>query len=111
MSHQVRFYTTKSGKKVVEEFILRQDGPTIAKINRHIELLISRGPYLGLPYSRNLKQGLYELRIRGKNEVRIFYISMSSNGTIILLHAFNKRSQKIPVKELEIAKKRQKELT
>ena len=44
---------------------------------------------------------MYELRIRGKQEVRIFYTF--NRGEIILLHCFLKKSQQIPSKEIKIA--------
>lgn len=95
----------------MEDFILRQDGNVIAKFDRISDLLEEKGPDLGMPMTRNLGGGLYELRIRGKNEVRIFYIAFYDPVTIIMLHAFKKKTQKIPEKELTIARKRQKELT
>jgi len=73
-------------------------------------LLKEHGPNLGMPYSKYMKDGLYELRVRGKNEVRIFYIFQIQH-TICLLHAFKKKSQKTPPKELNIAFQRKNELT
>lgn len=106
----VKFYSKPRSDKPVEIFIESQDKPTYAKIVRLLGLLSEHGPNLGMPYSRYMRDGIYELRVRGKNEVRIFYISQIEM-TIFLLHAFNKRSQKTPDKELKIAINRKKELT
>jgi len=68
-----------------------------------IDLLERFGPHLALPHSRKIENDLWELRIRGETQVRILYTFI--NKTIVLLHVFRK-SQKIPVKELDIARDR-----
>jgi phage-related protein len=66
------------------------------------------GNALGMPHSKRLAPNLYELRIRGKEEIRILYIF--SKQTIFLIHAFKKKTQKTPQKEILIAQQRMKEL-
>lgn len=62
-----------------------------------------------MPHVKILGGGLYELRIRGKEELRIFY---SFEGrTIYLLHGLKKQTQKAPQKELDTALVRLKSLT
>ncbi len=111
MNFQVSYYQNNRGDKLVEKFILLQDETTKSKFARFVDLLEIRGPDLGMPHARNLGSGLYELRIRGKTEVRIFYIAMYDPHTVFLLHGFKKKTQKLPAKELVIARMRQKELT
>ena len=82
--------------------------PTFAKVLRTTELLEYYGPYLGMPHSKRITRVISELRIRGKIEVRILYVQ--SDRTIYLLHAFQKKSQKTPKKELKIAEARLQEL-
>ncbi|KKQ32252.1 MAG: hypothetical protein US48_C0029G0001, partial [Candidatus Levybacteria bacterium GW2011_GWA2_37_36] len=65
-------------------------------------------PYLKPPYIKKVKNKLYELRISGKVAVRIFYTI--KNGEYYLLHAFKKKSQKTPAKELKTALDRMGEL-
>jgi len=55
-------------------------------------------------------KGLFELRIRGKNVITRFFYCYRKDKIIILLHAFIKKTQKIPNKELDIAIKRKKEI-
>lgn len=106
---QILFYVTNRGEKPVETFITKQDKPTYAKIIRILELLEENGYDLGMPYAKYLLEGISELRIRGKNEIRIFYI-FSDGNNIYLIHAFKKKTQKTPRKELDIAIKRKNEL-
>lgn len=108
MTYKVFFFQTARGDYPVKDFIEEQDIPTSAKITRYINILIECGPFLKPPYSKKLRNKLYELRISGKVEVRIFYTI--SNGQYYLLHGFKKKTQKTPEKEMKIALDKQKEL-
>lgn len=110
--YEIVFYSDRRGKQPVRDFIDAQDKPTRVKFTKLFDLLQIYGPQLMMPYARNLTIGMYELRLRGKNEVRVFYISIArEQRKVVLLHAFKKRTQKLPEKELAIARVRQKELT
>ncbi|MDP1722306.1 MAG: type II toxin-antitoxin system RelE/ParE family toxin [Candidatus Gottesmanbacteria bacterium] len=108
MAWNVRFFQTTRGDYPVKKFIEEQDMPTIAKITHSIELLESYGPYLKPPYIKKLEDKLYELRISGKIAVRIFY-TMSHNA-YYLLHAFKKKTNKTPRRDLRTALDRTREL-
>ena len=107
-NYKVYFYQTKRGDQLVKEFIKKQDEATYAKILRSINLIRDNGPFLKPPYSKKIKSGIYELRIQGKESIRIFYVKFR-NG-YLLLHIFKKKSQKTPKKELRIAVDRAKEI-
>lgn len=65
---------------------------------------------LGMPLVKNVGNSIWEARSnlpRGKIS-RIFFVIY--NDTIVLLHGFIKKSQKIPQKELDLAKKRRQQL-
>ena len=68
--------------------------------------LISVIPHIkkmsGLPF--------WEIRILGKDKARIIYVSKIKDE-ILLLHAFKKKSQKTPLKDINIALKRYKQST
>jgi len=106
----VETYETQSGEKLVDEFIKKQRPQAKAKITHTIKLLKLYGNKLGLPHSKALGSGLYELRIRGREELRITYC-FGKQRTIYLLHCFKKQKQQMPPKELDIALKRMKSLT
>lgn len=73
----------------------------LAKAIRTIDLLEEFGYEFGLPHSRHLSGGRLELRVRGKREIRIFYCF--HNNKAILLHAFIKKTEQTPIKELRRA--------
>lgn len=102
----IKSFETKRGEKPVEEFVKNLDEATIAKFVHSIDLLEKHGPFLGMPHVKKLTSDLYELRIRGKQEVRIIYGFVKK--TIYLLHGFRKQTQKTPKKEIEISLSRLK---
>ena len=63
-----------------------------------------------MPYSKKITPNLYELRVLGKNNLRILYTIDSDEREIILLHAFAKKSQKLNVKDISLAESRRKRI-
>lgn len=82
----------------------------LADYARLIELLAKHGPSLRLPHSRAFGDGLFELRPRGRSGIgRAIYCFMLGRR-VVVLHAFIKKSQETPDRELRLARKRRKEL-
>lgn len=104
MEWKVVFFESRRGEKPVEEFFYNQQLQAQAKMLHLFELFKTYGSQLGMPHAKHLGLGIYELRIRGKEELRIFY--GFKQRTIYLLHAFKKQTQKTPRREFEIAKQR-----
>jgi len=84
----------------LEKFIKGLQKPAIAKVLRTIDLLEKFGEKLGSPHAKKILSRIFELRISGKQEIRIFYTFHKSQ--IFLLHGFIKKSQKTPRKELNL---------
>lgn len=101
MVWEIIVFETSGKDKPVEKFIKSLQRPAIAKVTHGISLLEKWGSQLGMPRSKRLAGNLYELRIRGNEEIRIFYTF--SGRKIYLLHAFKKKSQKTPGKEINLA--------
>lgn len=93
----------------VQKFIESLETQTIAKTLRTIDLLERFGNKLTMPHSKKISVSLFEIRMRGQQEVRIFYCF--HKGIICLLHGFIKKSQKTPNKELRSAQAKYKALT
>ncbi len=68
------------------------------------------GPNLGMPHTKAMGDGLFELRLKGKEGIaRVFYCAII-NHEIIMLHMIIKKQQKTASQELRLAKKRLKEV-
>lgn len=101
MAWVVKFFTTTRGESPVRDFIFELDEKSIAKVSSYIELLKTDGPFLKPPYIKKLENKLYELRVPGVVPIRIFYTA--HKGEYWVLHAFKKKSQKTPAKEIRTA--------
>lgn len=105
---KVYFFQTSRKHYPVKEFIENQSFSVQARINKSIRLLVNHGPFLKPPYIKKLDHNLYELRIKTQIAIRIFY--SPKNNCYYLLHAFKKKSQKTPSRELKVALDRIKQL-
>lgn len=75
-----------------------------------VELLAEYGPRLRLPHSRAMGGGLFELRPRGRSGIgRAFYCYLLGRR-VVVVHAFIKKTQQTPDRELQLARARMKEI-
>jgi len=75
-----------------------------------VELLMEHGPNLRLPHSRSMGDGLFELRPHGRSGIGRAMYCFLLGRRVVVVHAFIKKTQQTPDKELKIARKRVKEL-
>lgn len=77
---------------------------------RIAELMQIYGPDIGMPHTKAMGAGLFEVRAKGREGIgRAFYCTLVGER-IVILHAIIKKSDKIPVRELAKARARQKEI-
>ncbi|MBQ9004015.1 MAG: type II toxin-antitoxin system RelE/ParE family toxin [Eggerthellaceae bacterium] len=101
----VDYYEDENGKKPAEEFIDSLDVKMRAKVFGRLELLEEHGSELGMPFSRHLDDGVFELRtVVGNNITRILYFFVVGRR-VILTHGFVKKTRKTPAREIDRAKK------
>ncbi len=70
---------------------------------------LERGHMLSMPLSRpmpSIGSGIHELRFRDKSGIYRTIYWLAGKGSIYLLHAFQKKTQKTPPQNIEIAKDR-----
>lgn len=63
---------------------------------------------LEFPSAKKVTEDIFEIRIKLKGEYRGFYVYIGKLD-IVILHFFRKKTQKTPVKDLEIAQRRFKQ--
>lgn len=105
MSFNVEYFQNRDGTYPAEDFILSQEYKIQAKIFRMIELLELNGNALREPYSKELEDGIFELRIKQSNNItRILYFFVVGKK-IILTNGFVKKTEKTPKREIQLAKR------
>jgi phage-related protein len=106
---KLEFFETARGDRPVAEYLEGLPLEERAKMIRGLDRLAEFGTALTMPEVRRMKgSDLWELRIRGCNHHRVFYVVVIGRQ-ILLLHAFAKRSQRTPKRELQTAETRLRE--
>ena len=82
----------------------------LADYARIVELLMEFGPDLRMPHSRAMGGGLFELRPRGREGIGRALYCFVVGKRIVILHAFVKKTQTTPERDLRIARERMKEV-
>jgi phage-related protein len=108
MTNEVRlrvvFYKTEAGTEPVREWLKSLTTEEKKIIGQDIKTVQFGWP-LGMPLVRKLEQDLWEVRSRLPNRMaRVIFTA--SGEVMVLLHGFIKKSQKMPVSDLALARKR-----
>jgi len=76
-------------------------------------LVLQKGELLGMPQSKPMRmvhKSAFELRVKDHSGIyRVFYV-LFQKDKVLIPHAFSKKTQKTPKKEIETAKKRLRRL-
>jgi phage-related protein len=78
----------------------------LARCDELLDLLEDHGSQLGPPHSKAMGGGLFELRPMGRSGTGRAFYCFCSGRVITVLHAFVKKTQKTPRRELLIARER-----
>jgi len=81
-----------------------------AKAIHIFELIELQGANLGMPFTKPLNNGLFEIRAKGEEGIGRSIYCYQKGKTIIILHSFIKKDNKIPKKNLSIAMNRMKNI-
>ncbi len=112
MRLSINYWRNPSGKAPVEKYIDAIDNKEErAEILSLLKGIQENGTdAVGVEF-RQIEGKLWELKIRlSGHQHRVFYVVLKGNE-MVLLHAYLKKTQKAPQKELQIAKQRMKTIT
>ena len=101
---QVVFYRTARNIEPVREWLKELPRSERKIIGEDIKTIQFGWP-IGMPLVRKVDIGLWEIRSKIDNRISRVIFTVYNNF-IVLIHGFIKKTQKIPVKELRLAKKR-----
>lgn len=107
---RINFYQTSSGRSPVEDFIVALSKADKA---RFAEVLVGLGQF-GLSYVRvtfkPLRGKLWEIKFSAPGGgYRMAYVIVDHDA-LVVLHAFKKTTNKTPLRDLDLAEKRMKEV-
>ena len=103
------FYRSTSGREPVRDWIRGLDPEDRLAVGGDLMRAHWRWP-VGMPLCRSMGQGLWEMRteLRSNRIARLFLCL--DEGVLVALHAFIKKTQKTPTRELKLALQRLREL-
>lgn len=102
---EIIFYKNEKGEKPVEEFLDNLNDKMRSKMLLSIRIVREYGHHTRMPYSRELDDGLFELRAKvGSDISRVIYFFVVGKK-IVLTNGFVKKTQKTPRSEIEKAKR------
>jgi phage-related protein len=104
-----RFFASSGGSRPVRDWLLdlsKQDRSVIGHDIQKVEF----GWPIGTPYCRALGRGLWEVRssLPGGRIARVIFCIVE--GEMILLHGFEKKTQKTPTQDIALALDRKREI-
>jgi len=94
----------------VSRAILGLPAGLLARYIHLTDMMRAMGPNLGLPHTRAMGDRLFELRLKGKEGIARVFFCARIGRRIVMLHVFVKKSEKTPLKELETARERLREV-
>ncbi len=106
---EAAFYSSPAGAEPVRDWLKALSAADRRVLGYDIGLVEFGWP-VGMPLCRSLGGGLWEVRssLEGNRIARVIFCATQSR--MVLLHGFIKKTQKTPQAELDLARKRQKEI-
>jgi len=109
LGRKVIYYISPSGDNPVSDFLDTLEHNSQSKILRVLHNIQEYGLDSVIPHIKKLTgTPFWEIRILGQNSIRIIYV-VPAKFQVVVLHGFKKKTQKTPLKELEIASRRYNE--
>ena len=100
---KIIYYTTLRGENPVSDFLDSLSSNQQSKLLRVVVYIETYGLLSILPHVKKLVgTPFWEIRILGKDNLRVIYVSIQNNH-VLLLHGFIKKKQKTPLREIQIA--------
>lgn len=106
----VRFYRAEGGREPVLEWLRGLDRDDRRAIGLDL-MRVQFGWPIGMPLVRSLKEGLWEVRSTLPSQRIARLILCFHEQTLVVLHGFIKKTQKTPADDLDLAKRRMREIT
>ena len=102
------FYQLSGGKKPAKEFIESLNRKTRDLFVIKVKLIEEFGPSLRQPHTKNIGEGIFELRFKGQEgQIRVLFFFYYKRQ-IVFTNGFIKKTQKTPINEIRIAEARRK---
>lgn len=105
MAWKIEYYD-----EAVQREIFALPAGMLARYIHLTDRMIDFGPNLGMPHTRSMDKGLFEMRLKAAEGIaRVFFFARKGQR-IAMLHQYVKKTQRTPAKEIKVARRRMKEM-
>jgi len=109
MKEHIQYYLASKGENPVSDFLDSLTKQQQTKALRIITYIEEYGLQAVIPHVKKLVgTPLWEIRILGKDNIRVFYV-LAQENIVLILHGFIKKKQGTPFREIDLALKRYKD--
>lgn len=106
---EIEFFETENGNSPVEKYIRSLENERMDHVLYQIQRLAKNG-VLNMPAGMiKSVQGIYYLRVRDRKGIHRIFFTIERGKILLLLHAFEKKDQKLKRADIEKAQSRHKE--
>ncbi|MFV9690362.1 MAG: type II toxin-antitoxin system RelE/ParE family toxin [Desulfobacteria bacterium] len=107
---KIIFYRFENGKCPVEDYLESLSNKQVEKVFFVLDL-VETFDIVPRKFFKKLKStdDIWEVRVQYGNNIFRLFGFFDGNDMVVLSHAFTKKTQKIPNKEIKIAEKRKKD--
>lgn len=102
---KITYYDEKTKTK-----LLKWPTKLLAKYLRIADMIEQFGPDLGMPFTKAMGNGLFEVRAKAKEGIGRAFFCIIVNQEVVILHSFIKKTEKTPKKDLDTARKHMQEV-
>lgn len=110
MKWKIEYYTNPNGQSPIKDFVDGLPLKAKARTMKMLDLLEEYGTQMGEPHVKHLSRELWELRVRAREGIFRLLFTVRTDRIIILLHGFQKKTERLPKRELDLALRRMREM-
>ena len=102
MKLNIYYHKSNSGREIIYNYMESLDEDTEDKINASLRKFRDDYRFRQEPYCKKITKDIFEIRVKAKDCYRILYAFLYKD-TVVLLHIFKKKTNKIFRKDLKLA--------
>lgn len=97
MKWKIKYYN-----KSVADDVDKLEKSVKARYLTIVDTMLEEGPNLGMPFTRAMGKGLFEIRAKGQAGIARGFFCMVSGNTFVILHVFVKKLKPLLKKNLKL---------
>jgi len=110
MFREILFYESKEGQKPIQRFLDKLDGKQAKKVTWTLQI-VEEQKIVPSKYFKKMvnTDDLWEVRVASGSNIFRLLAFFDGSKLVVISHAFQKKTQKVPRQTIEIAEERKKD--